>query len=175
MPSPIGHVLAGFTAALGTDQHRPTSWSWQRLTLVCGFLAAAPDLDLLVRGFHRTATHSLTAAVLVTVAAALVTRYQSGRVDWRVAVTCGVAYASHLLLDWLGVDPGKPAGIQLLWPFSTDYFISGIPLFEHTERYRPFRPYAIMVNLLAVAREVVVIGPVFLLMLVRWRRRRHLG
>jgi inner membrane protein len=172
MPSPFGHALAGITIALGTDEQRRTSWRWETLTIVCGCLAASPDLDLLVRGAHRTATHSFAAVGIVAVVVGVVTRIQSGRVDWRVTIACAVAYASHLLMDWLGVDLGWPAGIQLFWPFSDHHFISGIPLFEATERRHLFSQRAIVTNMLAAAREVLILAPIFLLVLVRWRRRR---
>jgi membrane-bound metal-dependent hydrolase YbcI (DUF457 family) len=43
------------------------------LTLLAVALATLPDADLLLRGYHRTATHSLTATALVTIVAILVT------------------------------------------------------------------------------------------------------
>ena len=84
MPSPIGHVLAGVAAAWTIDllpgdhawKTAPTTARglWARagggLTALCAGLGAAPDLNLLVGG-HRTATHSLTAVVLVGVVSAV--------------------------------------------------------------------------------------------------------
>ena len=41
-------------------------------------------------------------------------------------LACGVACAAHLLLDWLGDRTRLSAvGIQVLWPFSDRWFISG--------------------------------------------------
>ncbi len=34
------------------------------------------------------------------------------------------AYATHVLLDWLGSDPVFPFGIMALWPFKQTYHLS---------------------------------------------------
>jgi len=77
MPSPIGHALSGvaiaWTASLAEppdNSGRTLSDRWLPIYMA---LAAAPDLDLLVHGAHRTATHSVTAMLLVTIVAAVVT------------------------------------------------------------------------------------------------------
>src|SRR5689334_571990 len=78
MPSPIGHALSGvaiaWTASLAEAAGNPAGRTVsERWLPVCVALAAAPDLDLLVHGAHRTATHSVTAMLLVTIVAAAVT------------------------------------------------------------------------------------------------------
>ena len=77
MPSPIGHALSGVAVAWTASLAEPRDPTGQtvsdRLVPVCAVLAAAPDLDLLVHGAHRTATHSVTAMLLVTIVAAAVT------------------------------------------------------------------------------------------------------
>ncbi len=156
MPSPIGHVLAGAAIAWTADSidHRKSTAT---LVAMSAVLAAVPDLDLLLPRFHRSATHSLTAVVLVFIIAAAVT----GRVTrWRVALICASAYATHLLLDWLGADQFSPAGIQLLWPFSQQFFMSGWDVFEQTERRHLFLRATIEQNVHAVAREIVILAPI---------------
>jgi membrane-bound metal-dependent hydrolase YbcI (DUF457 family) len=171
MPSPIGHLLAGVAAAWTADlvpgnrdwRSAPVTAGWYAragggFTAVCGALAAAPDLDLFFGG-HRTVTHSLTAAVVVglcAAAAAAATR----RPIARVALTCTLAYATHLLLDLLGADPVPPEGIQLLWPFSRAWFISGWNVFEHTERRHLFSAFSLDENAKAIFREVLILVPV---------------
>ena len=71
---------------------------------------------------------------------------------------CGLAYASHLLLDWLAVDRYPPAGIQALWPVSQAFYVSGWDVFFQTERQHPL--LSIRANLAAVAREVVILLPI---------------
>jgi hypothetical protein len=171
MPSPIGHVLAGVAAVWAADlipgdrewRSAPATAGWYAragggFTVVCGALAAAPDLDLFFGG-HRTITHSLTAAAVVGLcagAAAAATR----RPIARIALTSALAYATHLLLDVLGADPVPPEGIQLLWPFSHDWFISGWNVFEHTERRHPFSTLSLGQNAKALVREVGILGPI---------------
>jgi len=174
MPSPIGHALAGIAVAWGVDLVPGTrSWrtappraSWYEragngLTLACAALAAAPDLDLFFDRFHRSATHSLTATAVVAVAAGLAA-VRARRPVVRVASMCAGAWATHLLLDWLGVDRYYPYGIQLLWPLNRTWFISGLDLFAGTERNNLMGAQAIKQNAVAVAQEVAIVGPVVL-------------
>jgi membrane-bound metal-dependent hydrolase YbcI (DUF457 family) len=168
MPSPIGHILAGVATVWSADvaTGRPTP---ARTVLVCAALAAMPDADLVIRGSHRTATHSLTAVVVVFIVAAAVT----GQVTrWRTALVCAAAYASHLLLDWLGVDGYPPRGIQMLWPFSDAWFISDWDVFRQTARQQLLTAPVIRTNLLAIAQELAILVPVlYLLWVVRSRGR----
>lgn len=179
MPSPIGHALGGVAAAWLVDlvpgrrerRSAPPAASWFKrsgdgLTLVCAALAIVPDLDLLLRG-HRMMTHGVGAAVLVGLLAAAIAAHASLSV-LRVAVMCAVAYGTHLLLDWLAVDTFWPYGIQLLWPFSQTWFISGWDLFAQTERSHLMTLPAIRQNVAAIAREIAILGPLVVLL---WRLR----
>jgi inner membrane protein len=156
MPSPIGHAIAGAAVAWGGDalDRRRSS---VRLVVVCALLGAAADLDLLLPRYHRSYSHSLVAAALVLIIAAVVT----GRVTrWRTAFLCCAAYASHLLLDWLGADTLPPAGLQVFWPFVGRFFISGFDVFAEVERRHPFAPATILQNLRAAAQEIAIVAPV---------------
>ena len=179
MASPIGHALAGLTAAWAVDlvpgkrawRTAPKTARWLQqaggaLTLACVALAAAADLDLLFVN-HRTATHSLGAVILVAAGgAALAAR--AGRPVARIASMCAAAYASHLLIDWLAVDLSQPRGIQALWPFRFDWFISGLDLFQQTERSHLWTIATIVKNLKAIVQELVIFGPLIVaLWLVR--------
>jgi membrane-bound metal-dependent hydrolase YbcI (DUF457 family) len=167
MPSPIGHALAGMAVAWGTDalsrqpgQQPSTRLTTSSLTLLFAGLAVAPDLDLLYMPVHRTATHSVAAAALVTIVAALVTRWVTGRVNWPIAVGCGVAWASHVLLDALAADPSRPYGIQAFWPVSDRWFRSPWVIFPHTERRSPLSSHAMWINLRAALTEMIIMGTV---------------
>jgi membrane-bound metal-dependent hydrolase YbcI (DUF457 family) len=171
MPSPIGHALAGLTAAWIADlvpgnrawRTAPASASWYKragngLTVGCAVLGAAPDLDLL-SATHRTATHGIGAVAFVAlVAAALAAR--ADRPVARVAAMCAAAYATHLLLDWLGADNYPPRGIQALWPLSHTWYISDADLFRQTARQQVFTAPNIIKNLLAIAQEIATLGPI---------------
>jgi membrane-bound metal-dependent hydrolase YbcI (DUF457 family) len=122
-------------------------------------LAALPDVDLLLPIAHRTATHSLGAVAavgLLMIVAAVVT----GEVTAKIALACVAAFASHLLFDWLSVDQSAPRGIQLLWPFTSTWFISGWDVFSGTERRHLFRLATIHKNLNTISREVAILAPV---------------
>jgi membrane-bound metal-dependent hydrolase YbcI (DUF457 family) len=171
MASPIGHALAGLAVAWGADLRSPNRSAPRTgtaLTLTCVALAAAPDLDLLITGFHRTATHSLLSVVLVALVAALITarasRAQarpSGHVV-RVAVLCAVAWASHIGVDWISADLSNPQGMQILWPFADTWFISGWDIFPGTERRRLLSGPSLRLNALALVTELVVMAPILL-------------
>jgi membrane-bound metal-dependent hydrolase YbcI (DUF457 family) len=178
MPSPIGHALAGVAAAWGADlvpgnrawRTAPPAASWYRragdgMTLTCVALAVAPDLDLAYSEYHRSVTHSVTAVAAVGLIAALVARRMrrpSGAVG-RVAAMCAGAWATHLLLDWLGVDRLYfPYGIQLFWPFDRRWFISGLDIFAGTERHNILGAAAIKQNAAAIGREILLLLPIVL-------------
>jgi inner membrane protein len=177
MPSPIGHVLAGVAVALAADSVAPSLWS--RVAFKTGMvtlaaLAAGPDLDLLYAPIHRAFTHSVGSVLLITIIGAVVTGWVTGRRAWGFGMLCGVAWASHLLLDWLGVDPNPPSGIKALWPFSDGWFIAALQVFPGTERRQLFTLAALGTNLYAVTLEIAILAPpVIALWLVRSRQQRQ--
>lgn len=178
MPSPIGHALAGAAVAWTADaiDRRPSS---ARLVAACAVLATVADLDLVMPRYHRSFTHSVTAVAIVFIVAAAVTgqvirlraaRFggqarlpdvrDGGHARWRIALICAGAYATHLLLDWLGSDTLPPFGLQALWPFIDRFFVSGLNVFAETERRNPFTGATLIQNLWASAREVAIVAPV---------------
>jgi membrane-bound metal-dependent hydrolase YbcI (DUF457 family) len=184
MPSPIGHALAGVAAAWTADlvpgdrlwRTAPRDASWYAragngLTLACACLAVLPDLDLVMLPFkpetHRTVTHSVGAAVVVGLTAAAMAG-RARRPAARVSLMCAAAYATHLLLDWLGADRFPPFGLQMFWPFSDGWFISGWDLFRQTARRQLMSPAIIRLNALAIAQEMAILVPILVaLWLVR--------
>jgi len=171
MPSPIGHCLAGVAAAWTVDlvpgdrawrSAPPASSFYARaggtLTLACGALGGAADLDLLWGG-HRAHTHGVGAVIFVALFAAALA-VNARRPVVRVTVMCAAAYATHILLDWLGADDFAPYGIRALWPFSDRWFISGLDLFRVTQRFYMTRGEAIRTNVLAIGQEVLIVGPI---------------
>jgi membrane-bound metal-dependent hydrolase YbcI (DUF457 family) len=162
--------LAGLAAAWAADlvpgerawRTAPASASWypragDGLTGACVALGAAADLDLLFVT-HRTVTHSVGAVILVTLFAATLAA-NAHRPVARVALMCAAAYATHLLLDWLSVDLSTPRGIQALWPFRFEWFISGLDLFPQTERRQLWTVATTVKNVRAILQEVVILGP----------------
>jgi membrane-bound metal-dependent hydrolase YbcI (DUF457 family) len=166
MPSPLGHALAGVTAGWAIAGPAPTSpgaarrYLWRTAALFAT-LGMLPDLDLLVDGHHRTLTHGLGSAVVVGVIVAIVAR------QGRLGLASAAAYASHILLDWLGSDTSPPIGVMALWPFSRDYHQSDLHLFYSVSR-RYWMPGFVAHNLRAVAWELAILVP---LIAAAWLRQ----
>jgi membrane-bound metal-dependent hydrolase YbcI (DUF457 family) len=130
-------------------------------------LAVAPDLDLMIRAFHRSVTHSFV-SIGVVASVAAVSAARAGLPVTRIACMCGCAWATHMLLDWLAADPSSPRGIQALWPFSDTRFISGWDVFPGTERRQIFSAPSLRLNLTALILEVAFMMPIVIgLWLVR--------
>ena len=186
MPSPVGHVLAGVSVVYAADLIGGRQSS-PRFVALCAGLAAVPDADLLFRGTffpaaHRTFTHSVTAVLMTFIVAMLVT----GKVTRRnarlkpsrdtIPLVCAIAYATHLLLDWLGADSFPPYGIQMLWPWSDRWFISNLDVFRQTARRQFLTAPIIHQNLIAVAQEIAILLPIVaVLWLVRVKTASRLA
>ena len=97
--------------------------------------------------------------VAVAVVAAVIVA-GAGRPIARVTVMCAAAYGSHLLLDWLGADFYPPRGLQLLWPFNHEWYISGLDLFRQTARLRIFTRGPMLTNVRAILQELAILGPI---------------
>jgi inner membrane protein len=119
MPTPVAHSLvgAGLVAAVLPRAGRARYW----LPLAAGaVLANAADLDFLLvaafrsRAWHRGFTHSLVFALAVFLCFLLAL----GRARAREAAAFGLAYASHVLLDFATTRESR--GLELLWPFSVE-------------------------------------------------------
>jgi membrane-bound metal-dependent hydrolase YbcI (DUF457 family) len=163
MPSPIGHALAGVGFVWSV---RPRAE--RRLVIAAATLAALPDIDILFPGWHRAVTHSVGFVILTFIVAAAVTGQVTRRVRWGVALICAGAYATHLLLDYLGADHVAPYGIRALWPFNDGWYISGLDIFRQTARRHLVTIETVMTNVEAIAQEIAILGPiVWLLWLVR--------
>jgi membrane-bound metal-dependent hydrolase YbcI (DUF457 family) len=175
MPSPIGHIMAGFAIAWSAERPNASGSLAARplsaFALTCAALTTLPDLDLVDRATHRTMTHSFVAVAAIACAAAVWTRWRAGKVNWRAALLFGGAYGSHLLLDWLAADRKQPPGLQLLWPFSEAWFISSWPLFHAAELHEFLSRETIVWNIRTIVWEVVVLAPILALVwMARYRR-----
>jgi len=156
MPSPIGHALGGIVVGWGVGGRQNL-----QAAAVLAAVAIAPDLDLAFGG-HREITHSIGAAAAAGFVAVVATR--SPR--WALAIA--LAWASHILCDWLSNDTRPPIGVMALWPFSTEHYKAPIEVFPPVSR-RYWESRFWIYNLRAVAVELVVFAPVTWLVT---RRRR---
>ena len=155
MPSPVGHALAGYAAGTlvaGRPQRSRTALGSlaARIALFAG-LACLPDIDFLF-GAHSMYTHSVGAALIVAAAAALMIRRPVSLV-----AACGLAYGSHIVLDWLSRDTNPPLGIMALWPFSREYYMAPWPIIEPVSR-RYHWQYFWSHNLKVVTLEILIFG-----------------
>jgi len=178
MPSPIGHsILAFIVTGLRPGPYGRKRW-WPALVIFAG---CAADLDFLPgilmgdpNRFHHGPSHSITAALVFAITVAAFAR----ALPLRWVVLTFFIYLSHLLGDWLAADTGAPFGIPLLWPFSSAYFISPVPIFSNFDHGGAGVGLADFIgqlfslhNLLAIGLEIAVLGPV-LWLVTRYRRRR---
>jgi inner membrane protein len=176
MPSPIGHALAGVTVALLSRRFAPFHGSrfWVGsgfgFVAVCAVAAALADADFLLPLRHRGPSHSIGAAALAGLAAYAWWKLAQPRDDaGRVALVIALAYGTHVLCDWLGADSSAPRGLMALWPFSHEYFISDVDLFDSVDR-RYWLDGFWRRNTIAVARELAILGPLTALAWWWWRR-----
>jgi hypothetical protein len=150
MPSPLGHALGGVAIGWLIAPRRDRGAVVAGVTYAA--IGVAPDLDLLV-GSHSTYTHSLGAVGLVFVASWVLSECP------RVAAAVAAAWASHLLLDWLGSDTSSPIGIMALWPFSREHYQSSFYLFDAISRRYWLPEQFVWWNLRAAMRELLILGP----------------
>jgi membrane-bound metal-dependent hydrolase YbcI (DUF457 family) len=173
MPSPVGHALAA--VAVGCLAQRSVAAGRLRVRelVLFGALGVAPDLDLLL-GMHSGPTHGIGVAALAASLAWLpVELVHTASDKRRLAVACALAYASHILLDWLGTDSSPPIGIMALWPFSHAYFESSLHVFPAVSR-RIYEPELFWAqNARALFWELVVLGPLAAIVLLRARSSSH--
>ena len=161
MPSPVGHALGGLIVGslIGRERHERQATNqrgrWAALSdvrVLCVIAACVPDIDF-AWARHNMETHSLGFAVLVGLVVLMWRR------SWQVAIACTLAAATHVLFDWLGSDDTPPLGVMALWPFSNGFYFANAFVFEAISR-RYWLPGFVMHNLLAVVREVAILGPI---------------
>lgn len=172
MPSPLGHALAALTVHTLVSRDHSDLWDARRAALTVS-AALAPDLDLLLRfvdgrNHHQGASHSLGAALLAALVVAWLARATRSWRPARLALAVGLAWASHVLLDWLGEDTRPPIGLQALWPWSEAYFKSPWLLFLAIGRSLAWE--TVLHNARAMAWEACLLAPV-LWLAWSWRRR----
>ena len=168
MPTPFGHAVGGLAAALLANSAARYPGLSPRLFLAAVAAAVSPDLDILV-GSHRTYTHSVAAVVIVGFGSWVALRRRSNAGAGAAAIAA--AYASHLVLDWLGKDTSSPAGLTALWPFSSAFFLSGCELFGEVSRRYWLPGEFVVSNFMALGWEMLVLMPVMLMAWIVWSGR----
>jgi membrane-bound metal-dependent hydrolase YbcI (DUF457 family) len=182
MASPIAHSFAGLWTSLALRGHFKTRLTahWRQYLPRLGVLivvANAPDLDLfLPPGFpnnalHRGFTHSLTIAILISLALSCAWRIAPG--FWRSTVLYFTAYSSHLLIDFFtGTKIGwtnSGFGMPLFWPWHKTFsspliLILGI-------HHKHFATLFSLDNVWACIYETLTFGAITVVGSVLWKRK----
>lgn len=176
MPSPLGHALAGLTVyALARRRTGDRLSPWAAWPAVAA--ATLPDADLVLNvlvgpGYHRAESHSIGMAALVGLSVAAGARLARRREPGRLGVLVGLAWLSHVALDWLGRDTHPPVGLMALWPFSRDWYASPVPLFLDIGRTLEWE--TIRQNALAATWECLLFVPI-LWLVARSRKEQGRG
>jgi membrane-bound metal-dependent hydrolase YbcI (DUF457 family) len=183
MASPIAHSFAGFwtfLAFMARSKVRLAAQLREYLPqiLVLILLANLPDFDFFLGLFlgnandlHRGFTHSLAAAIFVSLALSCVWRIVPG--FWRSALLYFTAYGSHLLIDlFTGLRLGWSStgyGIPLFWPWSKGFSSPLILIFG--VHHKNFASLFSLDNLWSSTYELLVFGAVTATVLVLRTRK----
>ncbi len=144
--------------------------------------ANAADLDFIpgllignINQFHQGASHSLLAAVLFGGIVTLMMRPFCAMAVRIGMVSVGL-YASHLFLDFFSRDIRAPFGQPLLWPFSSEHFISPWSIFGGVQHGVPGDDVSTFLaqlfswhNLGVLGLEVLLLLPILLLVWIRFK------
>jgi membrane-bound metal-dependent hydrolase YbcI (DUF457 family) len=177
MPSPIGHFLAGLCVYSATEFDLARPVSPRRLGLVTA-AALAPDLDLVLnaltgRNYHQAESHSVGFALLAGLAAWVFAASRRWRHPRRLGLGVGLAWLTHVALDYLSADTAVPIGLTALWPITDGWYKFPWPVFLPISRSLEWG--ALARNLLAAAWEAVLLTPVLALVWRLTSRRRGVG
>jgi membrane-bound metal-dependent hydrolase YbcI (DUF457 family) len=181
MPSPVGHTLAAYAAMLVLDAGLITSRYKMNLAIGAAFIfGTLADADFVVAQFttipylrHHYFSHSIPFAAALTLliwALLKLFRFQNAK---KISIVLGVAYGTHLLLDYLAEDGSKPYGIPLLWPFSHHHFIAPVNIFFSIHRGELGAIFSLH-NLAAILIEIAVMAPVAALAFLIVRRKNEI-
>jgi len=158
VPSPIGHALGGAIVAFAVGTLGTAG------TVGTIAAAVAPDIDFLWGG-HNRETHSLGAAIIAGLVVYAWKRNQ------RLAVAVALAWASHVLFDWLGSDDTPPLGVMALWPLNSSFYFADAYVFEAISR-RYWLDNFFTHNAWAVIKELLILGPIAFIAF-QWRARHR--
>ena len=156
MPSPVGHALGGLIVG---EVLAPSA------LVICAVAGVLPDIDF-AWGGHNRETHSLGAAII---AGLVVLAWKRSP---RLAIAVTVAWATHVLFDWLGSDDTPPLGVMALWPLNSNFYFANAFVFEAISR-RYWLDNFITHNAWAVIKEVLILGPLAVIAFLWQVRRRY--
>jgi membrane-bound metal-dependent hydrolase YbcI (DUF457 family) len=181
--SPIAHTFAGFWTFLVLAGQLKTrlaaQWrQWLPRLGVLVLVANLPDLDFLpvcfdgnAKNLHHSFTHSLTFAILVSLALSCAWRIAPG--FWRSTLLYFTAYSSHLLIDFFsGTKIGwthTGFGMPLFWPWSKDF--SSPLILTFGVHHKNFAALFSLSNVWVCTYELLTCSAITAVALVLWKRR----
>ena len=169
MPFPVAHALIGASVAAALDKRSEASW---KVLFLSALLGVSPDFDYLLNvlrigrgGWHHGFTHSIVFALFAGALTALV-------FGWRSVhgfIIFSAAIASHTLLDYLMTES---RGVSLWWPFTDRrYKFRGPNPIDY--RWDDSSFWTTAADFLQISFiELIVFGPILLLVLLLRRYRR---
>ena len=167
MPLPVGHGLLGASVVAALNSQSSKRYF---VTLLAGaLLANLPDCDFILvfifhsKTWHRGFSHSILFGLVVC----LILVLSLGKRHLREAISFGLAFTSHGILDYLTTKKG--GGVELLWPFSSERFVLGwVGLSEMPSTLSDLE----IIRTLGV--ELICFAPLFMLVmgLKIWKERR---
>ncbi len=173
MPTPVAHALAGTAVYLSASRGgrlREDLWLFPAAVVAACFADLDFGLNFLTgNNYHHYFTHSFVFASLFTIGGYFFARLAKRVAPSRDVWILGLAYLTHILLDLFSKDASAPYGLELLWPFSDAFYVAPFTVFDDIWRGTLQKLLALH-NWLALAREVLIVGPVVLF--VWWRRRQ---
>lgn len=169
MPFPVAHALIGASVAAALDRKSEARW---KVLFLCALLGVSPDFDYLLNvmrigrgGWHHGFTHSIAFALFAGALIALV-------FGWRSIhgfIVFSAAIASHTLLDYLMTES---RGVSMWWPFTDRrYKFRGPNPIDYT--WDDSSLWTTAADFLQISFiELIVFGPILLLVLLLRRYRR---
>ncbi|MGJ3247045.1 MAG: metal-dependent hydrolase [Elainellaceae cyanobacterium] len=178
MPSPIAHSITGYVILKSfSARDRSLSKEIPRKILFAGAIIAAnvADLDFIPQvmfgaDFHRGFTHSLAVSVCFSLLAAAIFAL---RHPWKkLFLLTELIYLSHLLLDL--VTAGG-SGMQLFWPFSSEFIKTSISLFPsvHHSEGLFYSGHIVFIVYELIYAVLLVVAANFLNAKVRWNKSNY--
>ena len=158
MPLPVAHGLLGATVIAAAHPQLTKRYFMPLLAGAC--LANLADFDFILvfilhsKTWHRGFLHSILVGLIVC----LILVLSLGKRRIREAIAYGLAFTSHGILDYLTTKEG--AGVELLWPFSSERFVLGwVGLSEVPSKL------SVVEVIKALGVELIVFAPVLMLVL----------
>lgn len=167
MSSPFAHTLGAYsflvTAAPQFVSKKKLHWmAW----LGAAALGSLADADFVIAHFtthaalrHHYFSHSIPFALAFTLCTYVILRIAGNTRPLAWSLLIGIGYSTHLLLDFVTDDKSPPIGIPLLWPLTSEHFISPRNIFLAIHRGSISTLFGTH-NLLAILKEFVIMSPV---------------